>query len=160
MQSCSIPNEWKIHKIVLIPNSSDLSKVQNYRPISLLCILSKTLELIIYNKIIDFIRPLISKRQFGFLKIALVCLNCFPLFLSLQIPLNLGSHVTLCFSTLGRLLIPFPSRNCFLSCGPTVSLDLCGNGESKCIISFMYPNVPTRTYTFCTTKELLISFCV
>ena len=71
MQSCSIPNEWKIHKIVLIPNSSDLSKVQNYRPISLLCILSKTLELIIYNKIIDFIRPLISKRQFGFLKIAL-----------------------------------------------------------------------------------------
>ena len=61
MQSCSIPNEWKIHKIVPIPKSSDLSMVQNYRPISLLCILSKILESIIYNKAIDFIRPLISK---------------------------------------------------------------------------------------------------
>ena len=68
MQSRSIPNEWKIHKIVPIPKSSDLSMVQNYRPISLLCILSKILESIIYNKVIDFIHPLISKRQFGFLQ--------------------------------------------------------------------------------------------
>ena len=36
--------------------------------ISLLCISSKVLERIIYNKIIDFLRPKFSKQQFGFLK--------------------------------------------------------------------------------------------
>lgn len=36
-------------------------------PISLLCILSKVMESIVYNKIIDFLRPKLSKAQFGFL---------------------------------------------------------------------------------------------
>lgn len=68
IKTCIIPKEWKIHKICPVPKSGDLSKVENYRPISLLCILSKILESIIYNKIISFIRPLISQKQFGFLK--------------------------------------------------------------------------------------------
>ena len=67
MKSCSLPDEWKVHKIVPVPKTSDLSRVQNYRPISLLCILSKVLESIVYSKIIDFIRPQISNFQFGFL---------------------------------------------------------------------------------------------
>ena len=44
------------------------SDVANYRPISLLCIMSKELESIILSKIIDFIYPRLSKLQFGFLK--------------------------------------------------------------------------------------------
>ena len=40
----------------------------NYRPISLLCVLSKVLESIIYDKIIDFIYPQLSHPQFGFLR--------------------------------------------------------------------------------------------
>ena len=67
MLSCSIPDEWKVHKIIPILKGSDTSDVQNYRPIFLLCILSKVLESIIYIKMIDFIRPFISKYQFGFL---------------------------------------------------------------------------------------------
>ena len=38
------------------------------RPISLLCIVSKVLEQIILDKIIEFIHPLLSKQQFGLLK--------------------------------------------------------------------------------------------
>ena len=37
-----------------------------YRPISLLCIISKTLERIAYDKIISFVSSHISSRQFGF----------------------------------------------------------------------------------------------
>ena len=68
IQSSSLPDEWKVHKIVPIPKCSDKSDVKNYRPISLLCIVSKVLEQIIYDKIIEFIHPLLSKHQFGFLK--------------------------------------------------------------------------------------------
>ena len=67
IQTCSMPDEWKIHKIIPIPKNNNRSDVQNYRPISLLCVLSKVLESIIYDKIADFIYPLLSANQFGFL---------------------------------------------------------------------------------------------
>jgi len=40
--------------------------VKNYRPISLLCIISKILERIAYDKIISFVSSHISSHQFGF----------------------------------------------------------------------------------------------
>ncbi len=61
--SSSIPFEWKTHKITPIPKKGDLLEIINF---SLLCILSKVLESIIYHKIIDFIRPKLSRHQFGF----------------------------------------------------------------------------------------------
>ena len=63
----SIPNTWKIHKIIPIYKKGDRSQVTNYRPISLLCTTSIILEKIIYRKILDHIRTHISARQFGFL---------------------------------------------------------------------------------------------
>ena len=44
----------------------DRSQVNNYRPISLLCIISKVLERIVYNHIIEFLFSSISIHQFGF----------------------------------------------------------------------------------------------
>ena len=43
IQSSSLPDEWKVHKIVPIPKCSDKSDVKHYRPISLLCIVLKSL---------------------------------------------------------------------------------------------------------------------
>ena len=59
----SLPTEWKVHKIWPIFKKENPLYVENYRPISLLCILSKVLV-----KIIPFIRPRLSKNQFGFLR--------------------------------------------------------------------------------------------
>ena len=42
-----IPSEWKCHSITLIHKSGDRSQVTNYRPISLLCVISKVLERIV-----------------------------------------------------------------------------------------------------------------
>ena len=64
----TFPADWKVHKICPIPKKGDLCLVKNYRPISLLPILSKVLESIVYKKIIDFIRPQLNNHQFGFLK--------------------------------------------------------------------------------------------
>ena len=48
--------------------SGDKHSVTNYRPISLLCSISKVLEHLIYDKIIDFVLPKLSVAQFGFLQ--------------------------------------------------------------------------------------------
>ncbi len=66
MESHSIPADWKVHNLFPLHKKRSVSEVSNYRPISLLSILHKVLELIV--KIIDFIYPKISKTQFGFIR--------------------------------------------------------------------------------------------
>ena len=64
----SIPSEWKCHLITPVHKSGDRAQVDNYRPISLLCILSKVLERIVFNHLNKFICEynIISDNQFGF----------------------------------------------------------------------------------------------
>ena len=64
-QQSSLPCEWKIHCITPIFKSGDRMMVSNYRPISLLCVISKVLERIVYN-IIHFLDGTFSNFQFGF----------------------------------------------------------------------------------------------
>ena len=61
-----IPTEWKIHKIVPIYKSGDKMSVKNYRPISLLCNVSKVLEGLIYDWVISTVAGSIIPCQFGF----------------------------------------------------------------------------------------------
>ena len=68
LSTASFPTEWKLHKICPIPKKGDLSNHTNFHPISLLCVMSKVFERIVYEKIISFIRPKLSPHQFGFLK--------------------------------------------------------------------------------------------
>ena len=68
LSTSKVPDEWKVHKICPIPKSKDVIDVTKYRPISLLCILSKVLESLVYDRLISFVRPQLSKSQFGFLK--------------------------------------------------------------------------------------------
>ena len=68
LASSVIPNEWKTHQIIPIFKSGNRSLISNYRPISLLCNVSKVLEHIIFNKIINHVTALISPCQFGFLR--------------------------------------------------------------------------------------------
>ena len=63
-----IPEEWRIHLIIPIFKSGDRSAVKNYRPISLLCTISKVLERIVFAHIIDFVSNSISPMKFGFLQ--------------------------------------------------------------------------------------------
>ena len=68
LASCKLPKEWKLHCIIPIFKSGDKSLISNYRPISLLCSISKVLERIVYDKVFGFIGQSISKSQYGFLR--------------------------------------------------------------------------------------------
>ena len=68
LSQCYIPQEWRVHKITPIYKSGDRTLIKNYRPISLLCTISKVLERIIHNNIINFVTNSISPAQFGFLR--------------------------------------------------------------------------------------------
>ena len=63
-----LPQDWRVHHITPIfkSESGDKTSVCNYRPISLLCTVSKVLENLIYNKVISFVSVSISPSWFGF----------------------------------------------------------------------------------------------
>ena len=62
-----LPQEWRTHCITPIYKSGDKAIVSNYRPISLLCIISKILEKIVYKHTISFLSDYFTKHQFGFI---------------------------------------------------------------------------------------------
>ena len=64
------PYELKIANVVPLFKNDDPMKFNNYRPVSLLCTLSKIFEKVMYNRLIAFLEKekIIYQKQFGFRK--------------------------------------------------------------------------------------------
>jgi Reverse transcriptase (RNA-dependent DNA polymerase) len=63
-----VPNQLKIAKVIPIYKSGDKTKINNYRPISVLPFFSKIFEKLMYNRVTDYLKKhcLLSPSQFGF----------------------------------------------------------------------------------------------
>ena len=68
LSDSSIPVQWKVHIITPILKCGDPANVANYRPISLLCSLSKVLERLIFDRVYEHVLPSLSIFQFGFMQ--------------------------------------------------------------------------------------------
>ena len=62
------PREWKLSNIIPIPKKGPADEVSNYRPISLLSLVSKVFEPCVYNQLIYHVSSQLHHLQFGFLK--------------------------------------------------------------------------------------------
>ena len=62
------PNELKIAKVTPLFKSGNINDMSNYRPISILPVLSKVLEKIINKRLADFftVNNVLNEAQFGF----------------------------------------------------------------------------------------------
>ena len=62
------PSEWKTAKVIPLFKNGQRSLLDNYRPISILPVVSKLMERILYNQIHEYFdrQSLFSKHQFGF----------------------------------------------------------------------------------------------
>ena len=63
-----VPDKMKIAKLVPIYKSKDPTELTNYRPISLLPVISKILEKVMFNNVVNFMNKqnLFYKNQYGF----------------------------------------------------------------------------------------------
>ena len=66
--SSTFPTQWKMALVVPIFKKGDKCNPSNYRPISLLPVLSKVLERVVHEKLSNFLRPWLIKNQSGFKK--------------------------------------------------------------------------------------------
>ena len=63
-----IPSEWKSSNVVPIHKKDDKSDIKNYRPISLISLVMKVFERIMYEELLNRKENKIDPRQHGFLK--------------------------------------------------------------------------------------------
>ena len=64
----TVPLEWKNAYIVPIFKKGVKQDVKNYRPISLLCTVSKVMERCVFNHLFPFVTPYLYPLQHGFIK--------------------------------------------------------------------------------------------
>lgn len=67
LRSGVFPRLWRRALVVPIPKGGDKSIVQNYRPISKLCIFSKLLEKFVYSHLLHLVKGVIIPEQHGFI---------------------------------------------------------------------------------------------
>jgi hypothetical protein len=62
------PSEWKIARVVPLHKKGSRSVLDNYRPISILPVISKIFEKILYEQLYEYFTTnnLLSEQQFGF----------------------------------------------------------------------------------------------
>ena len=90
-----IPNEWKLANVVPIFKKGSKADVENYRPISLTCLVMKVFERIIKDKLLALTHDLLDSRQHGFLEHK-SCTTNMVLFcdsLALSLNENIVNHV-------------------------------------------------------------------
>ena len=70
LSSAIFPDQWKKALIIPIPKTGNLTKVQNYRPISLLPLPGKILEKLVHAQITRYLdeNSLLTEKQHGFRK--------------------------------------------------------------------------------------------
>ncbi|CAB4025578.1 Hypothetical predicted protein [Paramuricea clavata] len=68
--SATVPFEWKIARVTPIFKNGPRNLLNNYRPISILPVVSKLFEKVLYEQLHEYlvIQELLSPRQFGFRK--------------------------------------------------------------------------------------------
>ena len=67
MREGRIPKQWQEANVVPVHKKGSREDVRNYRPISLLCVVSKVMERCIYNHLYNNLKDVLSNSQHGFL---------------------------------------------------------------------------------------------
>ena len=88
-----IPNEWKAANVVPVHKKDDKYSVENYRPISLTCLVMKTFEVCIRDEIMSRCSKLINGKQHGFLPEKSCTTQMVPFVEDLAFSLNNSSRI-------------------------------------------------------------------
>lgn len=67
LRTSTYPDKWKISKVIPIFKNGSREEIKNYRPISIVCAVSKIFEVIIYDMLFNEVSNRITSCQHGFL---------------------------------------------------------------------------------------------
>ena len=62
------PSQWKLAHVMPIHKKGNKEFISNYRPVSLLCVLSKVLERCVFKRLLSHLSSVLQDIQHGFMK--------------------------------------------------------------------------------------------
>ncbi|XP_044586008.1 uncharacterized protein LOC123266045 [Cotesia glomerata] len=89
----TFPRDWKEAKVCPIHKSGDKSNIKNYRPISIIPTFAKVFEMLLYDLILQYFKPIVSPSQHGFYSKRSTVTNLLPYTQYLYDSLAEGSQV-------------------------------------------------------------------
>ena len=110
----TVPAEWKLANIIPVFKKGDKSAPNNYRPISLLPVISKVLERCVYNKLILVLRDKITPKQFGFLAKRSTDAQLMSSFSDITNTIDAKQQVDMVFFDISKAFDSVPHRHLFL----------------------------------------------
>ena len=99
-----MPTDWKMAKVSPIYKSGSTTELENYRPISVLPIVSKIMEREVHRQLYEFLdeTKLVFKHQFGFQKKKSTELAAIALLDQVRLAVDNGNLVGACFIDLQK----------------------------------------------------------
>ena len=128
LRSQKIPLEWRTHTVIPVFKSGDKSSVTNYRPISLLCIISIVLEKLVYQQVLNSFTHNCPAISLALSQGVHVYSNWFYTHMNWSQPVAIIVTLMLFILITARLLIQCHIMNCYSNYGSMGSQMTFGNG--------------------------------
>jgi hypothetical protein len=119
-----IPKAWKLANIVPLHKKGNKHHANNYRPISLLPVISKVLERCVFNKIIEILIPKITSLQHGFLRNRSTVTQLLQVFSNINNILDKGDQTDVVYFDLSKAFDSVPHK---LLIEKLKTFGICGN---------------------------------
>ncbi|CAB3994226.1 Hypothetical predicted protein [Paramuricea clavata] len=97
-----LPRDWKLANVVPVHKKDNKEHVENYRPISLLSLISKALERCVFNKIKDHVFEQINNGQHGFVPRKSCVTQLIEVFEYIGRELDLGKQVDVIYLDMSK----------------------------------------------------------
>ena len=97
-----LPRDWKLANVVPVYKKDNKEHVENYRPISLLSLISKALERCVFNKIKDHVFDQINDGQHGFVPRKSFVTQLIEVFDYIRRELDLGKQVDVIYLDMSK----------------------------------------------------------
>ena len=110
-----IPKEWKLANIVPVFKKGKKGNVENYRPISLTCLVMKIFERIIKDEILGHTSHNLDQRQHGFMSNKSCTTNMVHFCDSLALSLNNDKRSDVIYFDFAKAFDSVAMTSCFIS---------------------------------------------
>ena len=99
----SLQTEWKMANIVTVHKKGDKNCIENYRPISLICIVSKIFEKYIRDELLSHCKELIHDTQHGFIPNKSCVTQLLPFSHDISLGMNSGELIDVVYFDLAKV---------------------------------------------------------
>ena len=126
-----VPRDWKLANVVPVYKKGDKEFVENYRPISLLPLVSKVLERCVFNNVKEHVFSQIKSYQHGFIPGRNCVTQLIDVFDKIGSQLDSGKQIDVAYLDLSKAFDKLVTNVSFTACEISVLEEVYSSGSNR-----------------------------